>query len=376
MDRPGLTLLYVSLGYTTHDRRFLQLFRDAGLRACHLRLLGGHLDSRTVPEGIECAFPAGDRHLKTCADFVVRWRELRQFMARVKPDVVLAGPVPTATFLAALTGFAPLIAMSWGSDLLVDVRRSRLTRFAARYALRRSRAVFGDCRAVLEAARSLARFGDDQLLAFPWGIDLENFSPAPSALDLREKLGWVDNPVIIATRSWEPVYAVDILVKGFALIRARRPSARLLLLGDGSLTPEINALIDQLGVREIVHAPGRIGYDLLPQYFRLADCYASSALSDGTSVSLLEAMACGLPAIVTNGYGNVEWVAPGRNGWLVEAGNPRALAAAMLEALDCDPGRWAAMKRANVEEVRARADWGKNGPRLIQLIGDVAQVHS
>lgn len=209
---------------------------------------------------------------------------------------------------------------------------------------------------------------DDQLLAFPWGIDVGRFSPGKSALDVRQRLGWTRNPVFLSTRTWEPIYAIDVLVKAFAMARAHRPEARLILLGDGSLAPEVNALIDVLGIREHVHAPGRVGYDCLPEYFRLADCYVSSALSDGTSVSLLEAMACGLPAIVTEGYGNLEWVVPGVNGWLAEPGNAEALAGALLRALDCDPARRAAIREANVATIRARADWNKNSPRLLHLI--------
>ena len=81
-------------------------------------------------------------------------------------------------------------------------------------------------------------------------------------------------------------------------------------------------LIHQLGLASFIHAPGRVNNDLLPQYLCLANLYLSSALSDGTSVSLLEAMACGLPVVVTKGYGNLEWVTPQQNGWLVEAGSP------------------------------------------------------
>src|SRR6202043_2584064 len=110
----------------------------------------------------------------------------------------------------------------------------------------------------------------------------------------------------------------------FAKVSKRCPSARLLLLGDGSLASEVHALIEKLGIGPLVHTAGRIGYDALPEYFRLADFYVSPVLSDGTSISLLEAMACGLPVVVTKGYGNLEWVIPGKNGWLGEPGEDEA----------------------------------------------------
>jgi glycosyltransferase involved in cell wall biosynthesis len=368
MDRPGLKLLYVSNAYTTHDRRFLELFCDAGMVVSHLNMSAAMLDSRKIPERVTSI-----EWRKDTADLAGCCEDLRLIIAGIRPDVVLAGPVPTSAYMVALAGFSPLISMSWGSDLLLDAQRSQQARFAAQYALRRSNALFGDCQAVIKAAKALAPLSDEQVLAFPWGIDLGSFSPGKSRLDIREKLEWTDKRVIISTRSWEPVYAIDVLVKAFASVRSHRPDARLILIGDGSLAPQINALIDHLDVRRFIHTPGRVRYDLLPDYFRLADCYVSSSLSDGTSISLLEAMACGLPVVVTEGYGNAEWVTPGRNGWLVKAGDSESMAKALLEAL-CDSGKLAEIRQSNIAQARLRADWEKNSPQLVSLIRDVASA--
>jgi glycosyltransferase involved in cell wall biosynthesis len=212
---------------------------------------------------------------------------------------------------------------------------------------------------------------DDRIVTFPWGIDLRHFTPRPSALSLRRDLGWTDNPIVISTRTWEPTYAIDVLVRAFGLVRKRHPEARLLLLGDGSQGPMIHSLISELNLTDIVYAPGRITYELLPDYFCLADIYVSSALSDGTSVSMLEAMACGLPVVVTNAYGNLEWVKPGENGWLVAPGDAVVLADALNEAL-ADPLRVTNIKRANIELTRIRADWNKNFLQLLELLECVA----
>jgi glycosyltransferase involved in cell wall biosynthesis len=232
------------------------------------------------------------------------------------------------------------------------------------YTLRRSAGVFGDCRAVREKIQAIAPIPDDQIITFPWGTDLKLFSPHSSALPLRQDLGWVGKTILISTRTWEPLYAIDVLVRAIAAVREHHPEVRLVLLGDGSQGPKIRSLISQLELTDYIHAPGRVSYELLPEYFTLADVYVSSALSDGSSISLLEAMACGLPVVVTNGYGNREWVKPGQNGWLATPGDPASLAAALHEALG-DPSRLAEMKSANVSLASARADWNKNFPQLL-----------
>lgn len=369
MDGSELNLLYISNGYTTHDRHFLQLFRGAGWDVSHLRLLGGQLDHRAVPEGVQSIPWIGDRlALRSPFDYGRRWKSLGKILDKVKPDVVLAGPVPTSAFLVALTDFRPFVAMCWGSDLLVDARKSRGARQAARYALKRAAGAFGDCNAVAEAIRSLAPIPDDRLLTFPWGIDLKRFGPGPSRLDMRAQLGWERNPIFLCTRTWEPVYAIDVLVRAFGAVYQQHSKARLMLLGDGSEAAKIQGLIDELGLRSVVHAPGRVSYELLPDYFRIADVYVSSTLSDGTSISLLEAMACGLPVVVTEAYGNLEWVTPGRNGFLAKPGDADSLVVALNSLLDMSPEQRAEIGRANTATAQARANWDANSPRLIDLL--------
>jgi glycosyltransferase involved in cell wall biosynthesis len=373
MDRSRLNLLYFSRGYTTHDRRFLQSFSEAGYRVSYLRMLDERLDGRALPPGVtQISWVGDERPLRAPFDYFIRYRALRGILADICPQVVLAGPVWPCATLVALAGYEPLVTMSWGSDLLVEANKSPCTRAATRYTFCHSEGAFGDCQAVREKILAFSTLTDDQIAIFPWGIDLLQFAPHPSALSLRRDLGWIDNPVVISTRSWEPIYAIDVLLSAFAFSHMRRSELRMLLLGDGSQTPIIRGMISDLGLTDVIYTPGRIPYDLLPEYYCLADIYVSSALSDGTSVSLLEAMACGLPVVATSCHGNLEWIEAGRNGWLVAPGDPEALAEALEAALE-DSGRLLRMKHANIDKMRIRANWSNNFPRLLELLELVAK---
>jgi L-malate glycosyltransferase len=372
VDGSSLNVLYISRGYTTHDQRFLQGFVDYRNKVSYLRLLAERLDQRPLPDGVNAIDWIGDEQpLSAPLGYFKHYIALKRILAEIRPDVVLAGPTQTAAFLVAMTGFRPLVTMSWGSDLLVDADRSVRMRKITSYTLRHSAGVLGDCQLVREKAESFAPALHDHIVTFPWGIDLERFMPRASQLSLRQELGWHDNPILISTRTWEPLYSIDVLVNAFAMVHQKHPEARLMLLGDGSLEKSIRGLISQLGLTDYVYAPGRVSYELLPDYFCLADIYVSSALSDGTSISLLEAMACGLPVVVTNSFGNKEWVKPGENGWLVSPGDPEALAAAFDEALS-SRSDLPAMKQANIAVARARANWNENFPQLLQLFQRLA----
>jgi glycosyltransferase involved in cell wall biosynthesis len=372
VDRPRLKVLYISRGFTTHDYRFLKSFVGAGWVPTHLPLLEEKLDARPLPEGVRTASWTTDR-AEPGAQMVWRSRRNRliELLSEERPDVVIGGPVQSGAFLAALARAKPLVTVSWGTDLLVDADASARSRFITRFTLENSAAVFGDCRAVRDAVHRYSSLPDDRIVTFPWGIDLTRFSPRPSALTIRTDLGWTGNEVFISTRSWDPVYAVDVLVRAFALVRRRHPSARLILLGDGSLEREVRGLIRDLGLEGFIHAPGRAPYDLLPDYFRSADAYVSAAVSDGTSISLLEAMACGLPVVVSNSFGNLEWVREGVNGALAPPGDIESLAAAMLLVIShrYDVAR---MREANIATARRNANWDANFPGLVELVERLA----
>jgi glycosyltransferase involved in cell wall biosynthesis len=113
----------------------------------------------------------------------------------------------------------------------------------------------------------------------------------------------------------------------------------------------------------------------LADYFKNADVYLSCALSDGTSVSLLEAMAYGLPVVATDAPGNREWVVPGRGGWLAPPRDARAFADALVEAARLDDASRATVAAQHREIVERRADWDANATRLIEAYDRFEGTH-
>lgn len=141
------------------------------------------------------------------------------------------------------------------------------------------------------------------------------------------------------------------LIEAFALLRARGANtrARLAIVGDGPLREKLAQKAKDLGVLDLVWFPG--ARNDIPELMRAFDVFALSSIAEGTPVTLLEAMACGLPVVATKVGGIPEVVQDGVNGALVPASNPQALAAA-LETYLQDAARLAAhgtAARANIE---------------------------
>lgn len=359
-----MRILYFSRQYTPHDHRFLSALAQTEHRLAYLRLEDGGqaLEDRPLPPEVEQIAWAGGRKPARLRDGLRLLLDLQRVIRAYQPDVIQAGPLQTCALLVALSGYSRLLSMSWGYDLLIDARRSPLWAWATRFTLRRSAAMLGDCETIRRQAEAYGMH-PGRIVAFPWGVDLAHFSPAPDP-GLRRRLGWgADDFVLLSTRGWAPIYGIETLARGFVLAARQRPELRLLMLGGGPLAASVRRLLLQGGVLERVHFPGQARQADLPAYYRAADLYLSASRSDGSSISLLEAMACGRPALVSDIPGNREWVTPGRQGWLFPADDAQALAEAILGAVKNRAGL-DEMGRQARQTAEQRADWAHNFPRL------------
>jgi len=354
-----MRVLYFSRDYTTHDFRFLEALERTKHEVFFLQLerRGHALEDRPLPPQVEkINWVGGDKPFRF-RDAYRLVRGLRKVIQNLKPDIIHAGPIQTSAFLTALSGFTSLVSMSWGYDLLHDAQRSRLWQWATRYTLERSAAFVGDCDTIRRHAVEMGMRAD-RIVIFPWGVDLEHFK--------HRKTNTAGQPLtILSTRSWEPIYGVEVLAQAFAQAAQTQPELRLVMTGNGSLAGRLHEIFRKTGVQDQVILPGYIRQSELPTYYQSADLYVSASHSDGSSISLLEAMACGCPVLISDIPGNLEWVEDGVQGWIFPDGDNRALAQAIQQAYS-SRSRLAGMGEAARQLTEQRADWQKNFPNLLK----------
>lgn len=352
-------VIYFSRDYTNHDHRFLSALARTSYEVFFLRLERGknQVEDRPLPAGIRQISWKGGVKVVSLFDFPALLRDFRRVIREVKPDLIHAGPVQKSAFLAALSGFKPLVSMSWGYDLLQDAGKSELMNRATGYTLKRSSILVVDCETVREKALELGMPADN-IVAFPWGVDLDAFSPDEDSVQGTGQF------TLLSTRSWEPIYGVDILAQAFASAARQLPELRLIMLGNGSQSGFLRGLFSGAGLVDRVSLPGQVSQIDLPRFYSMADLYVSASHVDGSSVSLMEALASGLPALVSDIPGNREWVEPGVNGWWFRDGNPDELAAAILNAVN-QSGQLQEMGKAARQTAEQRADWSQNFPYLL-----------
>ena len=152
-------------------------------------------------------------------------------------------------------------------------------------------------------------------------------------------------PVVLGVGRLSTQKNFPLLIDAFARVRAKRP-ARLIILGEGSLRPELEKRIEALGIAEDVDLPG---FDANPfRYMRHAAVFVLSSDWEGLPTALIEAMACGTPVVSTDCQsGPREVLLDGRLGPIVPRGDARALAEAILATIS-HPGDYSArLERAN-----------------------------
>jgi glycosyltransferase involved in cell wall biosynthesis len=361
-------ILYFSDNHSDHNRRFLEKLAGFGYEVDFLDATQEGSVENWLPRGVRQNRPKQFVHRDADpGDFVEFLAEFQSWVKELRPDVVHAGPVQTCGYVAALSGFHPLVLMSWGSDILLHADRNAEWRRATEVALAAADGFFCDCEAVREAAQRYGTIPNTRIVQFPWGIRRGSFSPQGPA-ESRESFGWrLDSFVFISTRSWEPLYNIHVLLQAFHLAYRQNNRLRLLLLGDGSEAGRVRSIIAQNDLNEVVVTPGLIAGTETPRWFRAANAYVSCAKSDGTSISLLEAMATGLPAIVTDIPSNREWITEDKNGWLATTGSSKEFAAKLLRAASRSLDHLEAISERNQSVVTERADWDRNFPKLLRL---------
>jgi glycosyltransferase involved in cell wall biosynthesis len=129
----------------------------------------------------------------------------------------------------------------------------------------------------------------------------------------------------------EPVKDPLNLVRAISILLRTRPELRehigLIMIGDGSLKPHVQQLLDEAGLSTSSWLPG--ARDDVPQLMQRMNLFVLPSLAEGISNTILEAMASGLPIVATDVGGNGELVASGQTGVLVERADELALARAI-----------------------------------------------
>jgi Glycosyltransferase len=227
---------------------------------------------------------------------------------------------------------APAIWIAWmrGVPVVVNYRGGDADAFFARQ-FRLIRPTLARAGVVVVPSAFLnAIFGKYGVAAsiVPNVVNLDAFFPA-AALP--------DKPHLLVTRNLEPIYDIGVVIRAFAIVAARHDEARLTVAGSGPDRTMLERTAAELGVADRVRFTGRVDNADLPAFYRAASVVVNASLVDNLPISLLEAMASGVP-IATSDVGGIPYVVQHEvTALLVPARDPAAMADAVLRLLEDRP---------------------------------------
>lgn len=170
-------------------------------------------------------------------------------------------------------------------------------------------------------------------IVIPNPICLQDFEHLPSREEAREMFGIDATDIVIAyTGRLDSEKGVIYLIKAFKNIIKECPSAKLFIVGVGPLMDELVNFVEAMHLKNVVFT-GYMERSCLNKLLAAADVYVSPSVVETFGLSVLEALASGLPIVATRVGGVPEIVENGQNGFLVPARNPKALSDAMLRII-------------------------------------------
>ena len=186
--------------------------------------------------------------------------------------------------------------------------------------------------AVAESLRQNGVIESSKITVIHNGIDIDRFA--------RSNARDGDSPVVVGTVGHlAPIKGHDVFVRAAALVSASRPGVQFVVIGEDK-SPEmgyrksLESLVAELGVSGNVSMPG--WQDDIPSVLSSLTLFVSAARSEPFGLSIVEAMAAGLPVVATASEGALEIIEDGVNGKLVPVDHPESLAEAINDLLD-DP---------------------------------------
>lgn len=326
-EMPSMKLCFLAAGDSSHSYRWISFFANQGHEIHWISLTPG-----TYPTDDRIHFHNIGGSRGKALDLVLAALRIRSLVRHIAPDILHAHYAGSYGLLGLIANRSPFVLTAWGSDILF-AGRERLKAAVIRRVLARADLITCDAQHMIQAMSKLDADRNKMRIIY-FGVEADRFVPGEAEPEILQRWGGVDRSVVISLRNLEPVYDIQTLLRAVPLLRGSHPDLLVIIAGSGSLEGILKTQVADMGIADLVRFVGRYANTDLPRMLRSAQVYVSTSLSDaGIAASTAEAMACGLPVVVTNTGENDLWIDDGQSGYLVSPRSPEELAQRVHELL-------------------------------------------
>jgi glycosyltransferase involved in cell wall biosynthesis len=271
--------------------------------------------------------------------------KLYTILGYFQPDVVHAHYATSYGLLGSLSGFHPFVLSVWGSDAFEFPDRSIFHKWLLKFNFRRADTILATSVALKQR---IGKYTRKRVGIVPFGVDTSVFRP----VTLPEKQSGAI--YIGMVKALEEKYGLAVILEAMQALKKKYPqmSLKLLLVGEGEGFEYYREKVKSMGLDDTVILTGKIPHEKIHYYHNLIDIFLNvSIVNESFGVSVLEAMACGKPVIVSDAPGLME-IVTSESAIIVPKGNSTELLSA-IEKL--------------VNDAELRKQMGEEGRKHVQL---------
>jgi glycosyltransferase involved in cell wall biosynthesis len=282
--------------------------------------------------------------------------QLRSSQTEVFSNVILviAGPLTDAVSAIPLEVKVPIFGISHAFDLNIEYGD-----FPILANIKRCKAIMSDCRHITNILREIYDF-KGKIYEIPWGCDYDFFS--------KVDIQFENKPSILVTRNWFTPYRNEVIVSALESLELKEFEFECTFIGDGHLLEKQIQDLWQHSIKKKLRFLGHQNRLEIRNAMASNWLYISAASSDGTSISLLEAMAAGMICVTTDFPSNREWIEHSINGFTFPNGDSKALASLIELISSLSLEEKLEISRAAKDMVLKRGNWRNNQKTFISSV--------
>lgn len=277
--------------------------------------------------------------------YIKNYLRLKKLVGEIKPDILHAHSLYYPAYLTAFLGFYPLVVTVWAHDDASPAKaikkgysyKNRLwASWVTRYAMQKAKLITGISKDLLEvvAFRGIDR---NKLRKLNWGVNTNDVIWSVDKKEAKRRLGLENKKVILCSRNLDPFYDQLTVIKALSIINNNGIDFKAVFIWNGADIKYFKLLqeeINKLNIKSKALLKGPVTGEYLAIYYRASDVFVSVPVMDSGPISMLEAMAGGAIPVMSDMPCVREWIKDQKNGYLVPAKDPQALAKSLLLSLD------------------------------------------
>jgi len=282
--------------------------------------------------------------------------QIKKVIKKIEPQLIHAHYASSYGVLGFLSGFHPFILSVWGSDILDFPRKSRINKYLLSKVLNSANQVCSTSKMMAEELTQTMGFSDAKVI--PFGVDTDRFIPS---LEKEEF-------VVGTIKSIESYNGIDCLLDAAKTVVHDHglSSIKFLIVGDGTYKIQMQKKCQSLGLDDNVSFVGHISHEDIVGWFQKLSIFIAVSTRESFGVSILEAAACGIPAITSDVGGLPEVNKHNETGLVIPPNQPEELAEKIINLYKNNALRKKLGHQAR-QRVKSDFNWDKSVSQMLKI---------